>query len=199
MDGNIKTVLDLGCGSGRLMKALSVNEQWEVTGVDIDKKSVEAAKTVGVYKKVIAGDIEKVATKLIQDKQKFDLVLCSQILEHLSKKKGEKILGLLNKLTKNRIVLSTPNGFLEQIEESLATHNVHQEHISGWEIEDFTKRGYIVRGVGSRLFWSFSGLARSKNKYISILSRIASYIISPFVYFFPAYSINLLALKKNSG
>ncbi len=195
----VNTILDLGCGDGKLMGVLSVDENWEVTGVDIDKRSIEMAAAVPTYSKLIQGDLIKTLDVLIKAKEKFDVVLCSQVLEHLPKDQGEKILSQIDKVALKRVVVSTPNGFLEQIEESLLKNNPYQEHISGWHTIDFVKRNYTIKGVGSSLFWSHKGLARKENKIVATLSRLVAYILSPIIYYLPMFSVNLLAIKNMNG
>lgn len=193
---NVKTIIDLGCGEGKLIQALSRGENWEVVGVDVDSVSIEKAKVISCYKKLIVADLEKIAKMFIKQKKKFDVVLCSQVIEHLSKEKGERLLDLVDKIADKRVVISTPNGFMEQIEESLATNTSYQQHISRWEVNDFSSRGYKVYGTGLKLIWSYGGLARNKSKFVSFWFRITSYIVSPFVYHLPFFGVNLLGVKK---
>lgn len=190
----VRTVLDLGCGYGGLMKAISRDESWEVTGVDADSNSLQSARNTPAYKYLIKGDLETVVRGLIKKKQKFDVVLMSQVIEHLTKQKGERILDLIEKLVIKRIVITTPNGFMEQIEESL-DGNIHQEHLSGWQKEDFAKRGYEVNGVGFKLIWSFSGLGRTNFKMSVIIFRMIGWIVAPFTYYFSALGVGLVAVK----
>lgn len=190
----VRTVLDLGCGYGGLMKAISRDESWEVTGVDADSSSLQSARNTPAYKYLIKGDLETVVRGLIKKKQKFDVVLMSQVIEHLTKQKGERILDLIEKLVIKRIVITTPNGFMEQIEESL-NGNIHQEHLSGWQKEDFAKRGYEVKGMGFKLIWSFSGLGRTNFKMSVIIFRMIGWIVAPFTYYFSALGVSLVAVK----
>ena len=192
---DVETILDLGCGEGRLMEVLAVDEAWKVTGVDLYLPSINIANTTAKYTNLIKGDIEKVVKNLISERKKFDVVLCSQVIEHLSKEKGERLLGLLDKLATKRIVISTPRGYFEQIEESLGV-NKHQEHLSQWWERDFGSRGYIVSGTGLRFLWSYSGLARSNFKLIASFFRLIAFILSPIVYYFPILSVNLIAIKN---
>lgn len=190
----VRTVLDLGCGYGGLMKAISRDESWEVTGVDADSNSLQSARNTPTYKYLIKGDLETVVRGLIKKKQKFDVVLMSQVIEHLTKQKGERILDLIEKLVIKRIVITTPNGFMEQIEESL-NGNIHQEHLSGWQKEDFAKRGYKVRGLGFKPIWSLCGLGRTNFKLFAILFRVIGWIVAPFTYYFSALGVSLVAVK----
>lgn len=195
--GDVRTILDLGCGYGYLMKAISRDENWEITGVDADSNSLRLASSSLVYKDLIIGDLETVARGLIKKKKKFDVVLVSQVIEHLTKQKGERVLDLIEKLVLKRIVITTPNGFMEQIEESL-DGNIHQAHLSGWQKEDFVKRGYEVKGMGFKLIWSFSGLGRTNFKIFVFIFRVIGWIMAPFTYYFSVLGASLVAVKSFS-
>lgn len=191
--GDSKTVLDIGCGDGILMKTLSKDRNWKIIGVDIFKDSILKAKALGVYESFIQGDVIEVLKKMITQKKHFDTVFCSQLIEHLSKKEGNKLLDLMGQLALEKIVVTTPKGFVEQREEYVG-NNHHQHHESGWEVEDFASRGYKVYGLGLSAVWRYSKLGRSKVRvpFISVIS----YIMSPLAYFFPVFGEGLLAVKK---
>lgn len=78
-----KMILDIGCGVGSVDFYLA-EEGNRVVGIDISKNAINSAiKTAKVLKKMsnpkfIVGDIEK-----LNFKNKFDVVICSEVLEHL--------------------------------------------------------------------------------------------------------------------
>lgn len=73
-------VLDIGCSSGYLDKYLTEENKCRVTGIEIDK---EAAEVAGKYcEKIIVGDIEN-SDILTQIKDKFDVIILGDVLEHL--------------------------------------------------------------------------------------------------------------------
>ncbi len=195
--GNPKTILDLGCGEGSLMQLLSKGKNWQITGIDIYKKAVETAKKRNVYVKVIQGDLLK-TIRNNNLKSKYEVVFFSQVIEHVTRDYGEKILDEIEKLAKKRIVVGTPRGFMEQPHEFL-DGNPYQVHKSGWTIEDFTARGYKVHGVGFWPIWSYHGLGRNANTFETILSNIISYLISPLIYFFPTLGAGVIAIKDKKA
>lgn len=73
-----KTILDVGCGSGKKLAFLARNNK--VFGVDISKIAVQKAKKRRFKAKFV--DIEK---GLPFPSNKFDIVICSEVLEHLFK------------------------------------------------------------------------------------------------------------------
>lgn len=191
--GKNVTILDLGCDDGALMESIYDNT-WSITGVDIFKSSVQKAKSLNIYREVIIGDIENVSKKLIAKKKKYDVVFFSQVIEHISKKKGERLLELIEKLSKNKIIIGTPHGFMIQPKMFLK-NNKYQFHKSGWEIKEFEERGYVVHGIGIRFLWSETGLGRLENPYLVFISNILSYLCSPIAYYFPNTAAGILAVK----
>lgn len=193
--GEAKTILDLGCEDGRLLDLLSEGKNWQVIGVDIFQKNVKSAAKKKIYTKAIKGDIVEVAKKLIGQKAKFDVVFCSQVIEHIDRKKGEELLDLVDKLAKKKIIMGTPRGFMEQPHAFLGD-NPHQVHKSGWSEDDFRKRGYKVYGIGFGPVWSEEGLGRTYSKPVAILAGIISYAFSPLVYYFPFLAAGILCFKE---
>src|SRR5258706_2513790 len=191
--GTPKTVIDLGCGDGKIIKIIG-KKQWDITGIDIYASSLKQAKRTGMYTTLIKGNLVTVCKKLIKEKKKYDLVFCSQVIEHITRKDGEEILALAEKLAKKRIYFGTPNGFMHQ-PEVFIKGNPHQHHKSGWTIEDFEKRGYRVNGVGFKPLWSEEGIARTDNSFLEFLITFVAFIFNPVVYYFPSLAAGILAVK----
>lgn len=190
-----QTILDLGCEDGRLLELLSDGKKWKVTGVDIFQTNVKVASKRKIFVEAIRGDIVEVCKRLIKKRKKYDVVFCSQVIEHLERKHGEELLYLVDKLAKKKIVMGTPRGFMEQPEVFLGD-NPHQVHKSGWTEDDFRKRGYKVYGVGFGPIWSEEGLGRSYNKLILSFAYIISFILSPLVYYLPSFAAGMLCIKE---
>lgn len=192
--GEAKTILDLGCEHGQLMQLLSEGKDWKITGVDIYKKNINIASKRKKFVQVFIGDIVNISEKLIKKKKKYDVVFCSQVIEHIDRKRGQKLLNLVERLAKKRIVFGTPRGFMEQPEIFLG-NNPHQVHKSGWSGEDFKKRGYKVYGIGFSPIWSESGMARNTNKLFFNTLTVFGYLFSPIVYYFPILGAGILCIK----
>jgi len=74
----------------------------------------------------------------------FDVVSCLDTIEHLTKKEGEKWLDHFEEVADRLIIIFTPDGFLPQGPEQGEKFDELEKHRSGWEAEDFLKRGYCV-------------------------------------------------------
>jgi 2-polyprenyl-3-methyl-5-hydroxy-6-metoxy-1,4-benzoquinol methylase len=94
-------ILDLGCGRGWLSKLLS--EYGTVIGIEPIKPVVEYAK--GLFPKL---DLRHGTAKSLINEKKikfFDIVVCSEVIEHIPDKKKLQFIIQIKKLLK-------PNGFL---------------------------------------------------------------------------------------
>jgi len=82
---------------------------------------------------------------LIQDipKENFDVVMAFDLIEHLPKADGEKLLDKLDKMAKIifMFVPLEPEGYHRPNPDEA---NVLQAHISHWTEADFKKRGYVT-------------------------------------------------------
>lgn len=191
--GNPSTVIDLGCGDGKIMEIIG-DKSWDVTGIDVYSDSLKQAKATGMYTTLIKGDLVTTVKKLIKEKKKYDLVFCSQVIEHITREDGEELLSLVDKLAKKRIYFGTPNGFMHQ-PEVFIKGNPHQHHKSGWSLDDFRKYGYKVNGVGFKPVWSEDGVGRTNNKVLEFIITIIAFAFNPVVYYFPDLAAGILAVK----
>lgn len=190
--GNSKTVLDIGCGDGSFMIKINRDKKYEVTGVDLYKPDLKQAKQSGAYKKIISSDIRKIK---FQNKS-FDAVLSSQVIEHLNKKDALNLIKKLERFTKCKVILSTPNGFVKYDPFEVINNNKLQEHKSGWKIKEMEELGYKVFGQGSKFIYRSEGPLYKFRRFKNIFA-ILSYLLSPFIYFFPERSFIIVAIKKN--
>lgn len=80
MVSSASTILDLGCGTGELLKLISEqNEDSQLFGVDISKRMLEIAHQKLKDKAyLLYGDAEY----LLFEKEKFDLVYCNDSFHH---------------------------------------------------------------------------------------------------------------------
>lgn len=106
LPSDITSILDVGCGNGLITNQLP--ESLKVVGLD---RSEEALKYV--QKETIVGDI----LNLPLDDKSFDLVICNDVLEHLTTKEREQALKELARVSRKYILITVP--FLEDLNQGM--------------------------------------------------------------------------------
>ena len=192
MDKNATTVLDVGCGDGSFMALLNKDKKFEVTGIDAYKSYLAKAKKTGVYKKLILGDVRKLPFK----EKSFDIVLCSQVIEHLKKEEGEELIRDLEKTAKRQVIVATTVGFFPYEPFEGKDENPLQVHQSGWEPKEFEKRGYKVYGQGAGFVYGRKRIVRPLPQLLQIPFFGLSYCLSPLFYFFPKHAAHMICVKN---
>ena len=132
--GNCKTLLDVGCGEDSPVKSFSNNLY--CVGVDAFKPSIEKSKKKNIHNQYYQMDVLDIGKNFQKDS--FDCVLASDLIEHLTKKDGLNLLEMMEKIAKKKVIIFTPNGFLSQGE---VNNNPWQIHKSGWDVKEMEKKG----------------------------------------------------------
>jgi hypothetical protein len=94
------------------------------------------------YDEYLQLDIRELGTRF--DEDEFDCAVALDVIEHLTKSAGMKLIADLERVARQRIVLFTPNGFLPQ---EPYDGNPHQAHLSGWSVEEMRELGFAVVGI----------------------------------------------------
>lgn len=92
-----KTVLDYGCSIGRAARVFQ-KSQCVVTGVDVVPENIELARpycTAGVFLR------ERQDVPLPFEKQSFDCIYSSQVIEHLCRNDGDDFINESYSLLRN--------------------------------------------------------------------------------------------------
>lgn len=161
-------VLELGCGMGRMMAALNQCGYENTKGVDIDKSQIDIAAKYGLN--VIKKDV---LSFLIEDKNKYDIVYCLDLLEHIDKNEQINLLKEINKHLNNngKLVLRVPNAlcpvasYFRYID---FTHNVsYTEDSIGFILHNAGFSNYLVRAQ----HFEDDELCAAKNNYAYILYK----------------------------
>lgn len=138
--GKCKNLIDVGCGSDSPIKPFS--KKFYCVGVDVFAPSIEKSKNLKIHNKYYKIDVLDIGKKIKSNS--FDCVLASDLIEHLTKEEGIKLIEMMEKISKNKVIIFTPNGFLPQGEQD---NNPWQLHKSGWTVKEMKKRGYNVIGI----------------------------------------------------
>ena len=182
-----KSLLDIGCGDSSPIQSFS--KRMFCVGIDIFKPSIEKSRKKKIHKeyhKINYSNVEK----LIKESS-FDCVLASDFIEHLKKEEGYNLLKIMERLSKKKVIVFTPNGFLPTGEHE---GNPWQVHKSGWTVKEMKDFGYKVYGING-LKGLRKGLAeiRFKPRFIWLLiSNISQY----YTWYNPKKAFHLLCVKE---
>ncbi len=100
-------ILDIGCGSGSLLKAINEKGYTQTIGIDLSEEQVQMAHEFGVPT-VQLGDVLEF---LKQNKEPFDVITGMDIIEHFTKNELVELLSLLRTQIKPQglAIFRTPN------------------------------------------------------------------------------------------
>ena len=102
---NVKSVLDIGCGSGAFGSAQKYSRNFLVTGITYNTVEADIAKTL--LDRVEIANLNDINAHLLG---RYDCIVCSHVLEHLNK--PEVLLSLLAKhclLPRGVLIVALPN------------------------------------------------------------------------------------------
>jgi len=137
---NTYKILELGAGRYSYLK--QIDNSLEITAIDLFEPSIQYAKENKIYDYYIKGNVNKL-TDYIPPKS-FDAVVAFDLIEHLSKEDGLRLINNMIIVAKQQIIIYTPNGFLPQ---PSFNNNPFQEHISGWTYDEMKNMGFKVFGI----------------------------------------------------
>jgi len=139
--GNLgaETILDAGCGEGFTLARLQhkgIAKRFE--GIDYSPEAIALGKAMYPSLTLKHGDINI----LPYDNNCFDIVICSEVLEHLER--PEKALKEIERVSKRYCLLSVPNEPFFTIANLLRGKNLPRwgndiEHINHWSGRSFKK------------------------------------------------------------
>jgi len=177
------------------MAFLNKHGKFEAVGIDIFKLYLKEAKNKGRFRDLILGDVRYLPFK---DKS-FDTVICMEVLEHLEKADGYKLLDELERVARRQVLLTTPVG---KHELHPFDENPYQEHKYIWKVEELRKLGYKVRGRGLINIGGPSGCQIKKlpeplkSIVVNIIVKPLWIVTSLFTYFFPILGGNIICEKR---
>jgi len=185
--GNVDTLLDVGCGDDSPVQFLSP-DIYKV-GVDIFEPSIKASKKKNLHSDYVKLNVLEIGDYF--EESSFDCAVATDLIEHLEKKDGYELIRQMEKVSRKRIVLFTPNGFLEQGEYN---QNPWQIHHSGWTPGEMEEMGFKVYGI--------NGMKNLRGEYSRIkykpylLFRILSDITQFYTKNRPEHAFQILCVKE---
>jgi SAM-dependent methyltransferase len=134
-----ESVLDIGCGASPAMRQLGVAHP---VGFEGYKPSADLAKQRNTHDEIVLGDVRDLERHFRPGQ--FDACIALDVIEHLPKPDGIKMMQAMEKVAARKVVLFTPSGFLPQ---KHTDNDDLQEHLSGWEPSEMAGYGYQVTGL----------------------------------------------------
>lgn len=190
IDKTAESILDVGCGQGYPMRLIClIMRPKRVVGVDLFEKYIKNARKAGLHDEYVISDVRKMKFP----PKSFDVVLASQVIEHLPRKDGKKFIKDLERIAKKQVIIATPIG---EMYHPAVDGNELQLHLSHYYPEDFEKLGYKVVKYGRKSLLGDHGIVHKVKidivrKFLFLLNIIASpiyYFYQPLAdYYFVAY------------
>lgn len=132
-----KSILEIGCGSGYGSKFLVENGASKIKAFDIDSKAINFAIVNYPDPRIKFANADAQTLKL---KEKFDIFLSFEVIEHLSK--PDKLLELAQEAIKEKgfVVISTPNKKFSILDNGKPSNPYHIHEYFPDEFEEMLKR-----------------------------------------------------------
>lgn len=152
------TLLDVGCGEGFVLQYLSDKRVlYRLQGIEVSQESIALGSKLFPKLHISQGDIYD----LHVPDHSIDIVLCSEVLEHLEK--PEQAIKELVRITKSYIVVSVPHEPWFMLANLLRGKYVshfgnHPEHINHWTrrslVQFLRNNGIVIVSVSHPFPWT---------------------------------------------
>ena len=145
------SILDIGCGFGKFgFLAREYTDIWggddrywswevQIDAIEIYEKYILPHHRI-IYNNIYIGNVLDILPVL----QNYDMIICSDMVEHLSKNNGHKLLTLISHKS-SIATITTPIGDRPQDE---IYGNEYEKHISSWSKEELEQYGSVIEQDG---------------------------------------------------
>jgi hypothetical protein len=180
---DMEKVIDLGCGYNSPIRYCDVGF---CVGVELFQPYLQESKKKGLHDNYLKGDLTRIEFKA----RSVDVALCSEVLEHLPKEEGVRLINKMENWAAQKIIITTPNGYLPQ---EAYHNNPYQGHKSGWNARELKRMGFQVHGIGGwKPLKGYNGIIKYRP---TILWVILSDITQKVTYHYPQQAFQLLAVR----
>jgi SAM-dependent methyltransferase len=193
----LSAILDVGCGPGHFFQEVRrrIAPRYAV-GVDLFLPFLSACRRGKVFDDLILCDVRALPFR----RRSFDSVLCTEVIEHLEKGDGIKLIHQLEDIAEHNVIISTPVGFLRECPEydrertlqgspeyRIQQNAYRSPHASGWSPDEFRMKGYHVVGT--------SGHRLQRLRRDSTALELLIALSYPVVHFIPEIAFQMVAQK----
>jgi len=186
---NEGSMLDAGCGKSSPITRVRGN--FHKVGLDIYEPYLLKCREQSMYDDYVLGDVRDLPFK----SNFFDYVMSIEVLEHLNKLDGLKMIKEMTRVAKKKIILTTPNGFLSTF--AGAEDNPTECHLSGWTYNELKELGLKVYGLnGLKFLWTIKKGRAVYVLNIPILSTLLVDLSEFIVYYFPKLAFQFFCVKN---
>lgn len=134
-------ILDVGCGKGGLgaiFKTVPEKQlRAEIVGLDLDEVLLKTAKNYLDH--VVLGR----ATHLPFKDKYFHVTFAIEVIEHMTKEDGYKMIREMERVTKYLIILTTPSHYFP----ADTAEGDFMKHKSYWSVKDLKSLGFQTEGL----------------------------------------------------
>lgn len=172
---DIVSLLDIGFGGGEVAYLVRADPDFhikKIVGVEAFKPFVNFVEKHHIYDEVYHATIESHLP--FRDKE-FDVLILSQMLDHLKPSDANDILQEAERVAKKLIIIVADNVDHDGQTEFL---NPYQRHLSNWKASDFNRLGYTVYGIGAFRYPLPHALARFAEIAVRRVPSLSRHILA---------------------
>ena len=142
LDKQSASILDVGGGAGESMQAINRDSKFFTVNVDIFPSDLVKSAVIKSHNEYVLADIRQLSFK----QKSFDIVLCKDVLEHLEKSEGQRLIEEMERIGRKQCILITP---IYSAPEPGFDINPYQDHVSSWGPDELKQLGYKVKRYGA--------------------------------------------------
>ncbi len=160
------SILDAGCGEGFIDALMLKNyPDMKITGIEYTSEAIQIAKQMNPSVKYIQGDI----TNIQLEDNNFDIVLCTEVLEHINH--PETAFNEILRVSKKHLLITVPHEPWFRVGNLLVLKNFTRlgnpiDHINHWNINSF--RRFINENLDN-------------NSYLNCISSCFPWIVAEII------------------
>ena len=102
--------MDFGCGYPSPIQSFS--SRLYTVGIDLFEPDIEKSRAEKIHNEYRLLDVIKAGEHFSPNS--FECALASDLIEHLTKEDGKKLIAVMESVASRRVIIFTPNGFVPQ-------------------------------------------------------------------------------------